>query len=105
MVTAQDRPHKLRLGPGSSTENITMLNSAKVTTPACNRSQVPVHRSPVPVRRHFLGLTILLCLFTLMPCPDISVAAPRSRVDASYDVVIQNGKIVDGSGNPWFYAD
>jgi len=40
-----------------------------------------------------------------MPCPDISVAAPRSRVDASYDVVIQNGKIVDGSGNPWFYAD
>jgi N-acyl-D-amino-acid deacylase len=105
MVTAQDRPHKLGLGPGSSTENIPMLNSAKVTTPACNRSQVPVHRGSVPVRRHFLGLTILLCLFTLMPFPDISVAAPRSRVDASYDVVIQNGKIVDGSGNPWFYAD
>jgi N-acyl-D-amino-acid deacylase len=24
---------------------------------------------------------------------------------AAYDVIIKNGKIVDGSGNPWFYAD
>jgi len=23
----------------------------------------------------------------------------------SYDVIIRNGKIVDGSGNPWFYGD
>src|SRR2546423_6069509 len=23
----------------------------------------------------------------------------------SYDVLIRNGKVVDGSGNPWFYAD
>src|SRR3954469_13836612 len=22
-----------------------------------------------------------------------------------YDVLIRNGKVVDGSGNPWFYAD
>ncbi len=22
-----------------------------------------------------------------------------------YDVIIKNGKIVDGSGNPWFYGD
>jgi len=25
--------------------------------------------------------------------------------DGSYDVVISGGKIVDGSGNPWFYGD
>lgn len=25
--------------------------------------------------------------------------------DATYDVVIVNGKLVDGSGNPWFYGD
>ena len=24
---------------------------------------------------------------------------------AEYDLVIRNGKVVDGSGNPWFYAD
>src|SRR3989454_7864746 len=24
---------------------------------------------------------------------------------AEYDLVIRNGKIVDGSGNPWFYGD
>jgi len=35
----------------------------------------------------------------------ISVAADRSSSSSVYDVVIANGKIVDGSGNPWFYAD
>jgi N-acyl-D-aspartate/D-glutamate deacylase len=34
-----------------------------------------------------------------------SVAADRPSTGALYDVVIANGKIVDGSGNPWFYAD
>ena len=23
----------------------------------------------------------------------------------SYDIIIKNGKIVDGAGNPWYYAD
>ena len=23
----------------------------------------------------------------------------------SYDIIITNGKIVDGAGNPWYYAD
>ena len=22
-----------------------------------------------------------------------------------YDILIRNGKIIDGSGNPWFYGD
>jgi N-acyl-D-amino-acid deacylase len=35
----------------------------------------------------------------------ISVAADRPSTSGVYDVVIANGKIVDGSGNPWFYAD
>jgi N-acyl-D-amino-acid deacylase len=32
-----------------------------------------------------------------------TTATPNS--DAAYDVVITNGKIVDGSGNAWFYGD
>src|SRR5215510_13889847 len=35
----------------------------------------------------------------------ISATADRPRASAVYDVVIANGKMVDGSGNPWFYAD
>ncbi|MEP6509831.1 MAG: hypothetical protein ABJC63_16510, partial [Gemmatimonadales bacterium] len=31
--------------------------------------------------------------------------AAKANSDASYDVVITNGKIVDGSGNAWFYGD
>jgi len=28
-----------------------------------------------------------------------------SEADVPYDLVIRNGKIVDGTGNPWYYAD
>jgi N-acyl-D-amino-acid deacylase len=47
-----------------------------------------------------LSLTTGLSLFALLSCPAGSLAA-----DPSYDVVIANGKIVDGSGNPWFYGN
>jgi N-acyl-D-amino-acid deacylase len=32
-------------------------------------------------------------------------AAPAALAQANYDVVITNGRIVDGSGNPWYVAD
>src|SRR5204862_2738639 len=32
------------------------------------------------------------------------VAVPL-YAQAPYDLVIYNGKVIDGSGNPWFYAD
>ena len=38
----------------------------------------------------------------------LSCATPRSAsysVPSSYDVVIANGKVVDGTGNAWFYGD
>jgi N-acyl-D-amino-acid deacylase len=47
-----------------------------------------------------LSLTTVLSVFALLSCPAGSRAA-----DPSYDVVIANGKIVDGSGNPWFYGN
>ena len=47
-----------------------------------------------------LSLTTVFSLFALLSCPAGSRAA-----DPIYDVVIANGKIVDGSGNPWFYGN
>ena len=50
------------------------------------------------------SLKALFSLF-LVSFPAVSIVAEPSDVDATYDVVIANGKVVDGSGNPWFYAN
>ncbi|MBX2915913.1 MAG: D-aminoacylase [Cyclobacteriaceae bacterium] len=42
-----------------------------------------------------MKLFITLCLLT----------ACEAAHAQSYDLVILNGKVIDGSGNPWFYAD
>jgi N-acyl-D-amino-acid deacylase len=35
----------------------------------------------------------------------IALVAPSAPAQTSYDVVITNGRIVDGSGNPWYVGD
>src|ERR1700746_2468025 len=50
------------------------------------------------------SLTAILSLF-LVSHSAAPGLAPNPRAGASYDVVIANGRIVDGSGNPWFYGD
>ena len=36
----------------------------------------------------------------------LSVSLPAVRAQApAYDLIIRNGRIMDGSGNPWFRAD
>lgn len=45
-------------------------------------------------------LPLLGALVVLVPAPGMT-----SAQDAAYDLVLRNGKIVDGTGNPWYYAD
>lgn len=33
------------------------------------------------------------------------LALPAAAQEASYDIVIRNGRVLDGAGNPWVHAD
>ena len=35
----------------------------------------------------------------------LSLPAPAATADSTYDVVIRNGRVLDGAGNPWILAD
>src|SRR5579872_1436998 len=39
----------------------------------------------------------------LLACLSVLIAVPATA--QQYDTLIRNGKVVDGAGNPWFYAD
>src|SRR6478752_6754444 len=38
-------------------------------------------------------------LLSLLP------AAPAPAADPPYDLLVRNGRIIDGTGNPWFFGD
>ena len=35
----------------------------------------------------------------------MALTAPSNAHAQSYDVIIRNGRVIDGTGNPWFFAD
>jgi N-acyl-D-amino-acid deacylase len=42
----------------------------------------------------------------IVPCAVVCLLAlPVPAAEPEYDLIIRNGRIVDGSGNPWFYGD
>lgn len=41
----------------------------------------------------------------LLACALLAAAPLRAQSPAAYDILIRNGRVLDGSGNPWIYAD
>lgn len=51
-------------------------------------------------------LTTLLAMFVLMPNYTPLLGFQQvEEIHQEFDILIVNGKILDGTGNPWFYAD
>lgn len=54
---------------------------------------------------------IRFCLLPLLfvpgfvPVKGFAQDSHASEAPPRYDIVIENGRVIDGSGNPWFYAD
>ena len=48
-----------------------------------------------------------IVIITLVACPMILAAEPATRPadDPNRQIVIRNGRIIDGTGNAWFYGD
>ena len=51
------------------------------------------------------GRTAALCLLAVAACRSPAPTLPTPAAPGPLDVVIEGGRIVDGSGNPWFHGD
>ena len=72
------------------------------------RQRLPIPNSRFPAAVLALSLAIAAC--TSNPPPNVGAVAkePTDRAltgPAEYDVVIRNGRVLDGMGNPWIVAD
>jgi N-acyl-D-amino-acid deacylase len=59
-------------------------------------------RPHLPTRRTRLACLVVLALASVSVFAQAQAPAPS---DALYDIVIRNGRVLDGMGNPWILAD
>jgi N-acyl-D-amino-acid deacylase len=68
---------------------LTLLSVATLSATACATGRQPVSPAATPSRA----------------APPPATASARSPDDSIYDIVIRNGRVLDGEGNPWIAAD
>ena len=67
---------------------------------------IAVHRITMRCRAARLlvgGYAVLLATHTTIL--NAQAVVPTATIDSVYDVVIRNGRVLDGAGNPWILAD
>jgi N-acyl-D-amino-acid deacylase len=70
--------------------------------PADGRARTRAHRPPGGRKaRHRIGSRLLFVLLAWLCAVDGAAA----QTPPAYDVVIRNGRVLDGAGNPWILAD
>ena len=70
-----------------------------------NSTLHPLRPSALGARRSALGRPLLAAVLTACASTQAARTAPDATTAAHYDVIIENGRIVDGTGNAWFYGD
>src|SRR5581483_2603368 len=69
-------------------------------------SVTSMHRIPNTIPMRFTATFRALACGTLALSPCLlSAQAARASGDTTYDIVIRNGRVLDGEGNPWIAAD
>jgi N-acyl-D-aspartate/D-glutamate deacylase len=67
-----------------------------------NSSVAPQHRRHMTNLRRHIFVYMLICLIALSL---LRVPVAAQEGESVYDVVIRNGRVLDGAGNPWIAAD